>query len=476
MFKRILISLLSVLIVLISITGVFRYFVNICNDYLLPEKGRVTAADIAGAESKTVDYFFATEHQSIGVIGKNLKDNRLYYVFYANDGKVLAGGNFGKSIEDCIIHDIRVVDNTVNVLCLNDGVSVMYSIDFSQKNAGNAVKLAEKISFTPNLGNDTLSKLLLPDSNGEYILAAGTQKAVLYDTKGQIIRSYAYSTKSVITSGVYHNGELILCGADSASEDGVGFSYGFAEAFDVYGEHKWSEVIYDEVNCVSAVTECQINKDGNLALYGRFYDYSKSDVIMTTLDVRRIDEFKIYGHGCNYYIYTKGMQNDDGDIVRSSVFLAELDIQGIEKEMTVYSALNDYRVPSLAREKSLNKLNNKGEFILTLAQATDSSDDSYYLTVDGTTVEIPCHLSVYYDIDNKGGIYTYIAENSVGVYKMVYFSSVEDFSVAMSKLSRALYFSELLDYVPDILPWILISAVGIILIMAKHKWRNIDAE
>ena len=155
------------------------------------------------------------------------------------------------------------------------------------------------------------------------------------------------------------------------------------------------------------------------------------------------------------------------------------DIYTITGVRYYFSSFGDDNNDGLTPEtplKSLNKLNNKGEFILTLAQATDSSDDSYYLTVDGTTVEIPCHVSVYYDIDNKGGIYTYIAENSVGVYKMVYFSSVEDFSVAMSKLSRALYFSELLDYVPDILPWILISAVGIILIMAKHKWRNIDAE
>ena len=476
MLKRILISFLSVLIVLISITGVFRYFVNICDDYLLPEKGRITATDIAGAENKTVDCFFAAGHKRVGVIGKNFKDNRLYYAFYSDDGKALARGNFGSSITECIIHDIRVVGDAVSVLCLNDGVAELYSVDFSQKNTGGAVKLNEIISFTPNLGKDTLSKLLLPDNNGEFILAAGTQKAILYDIKGKIIRSYSYSAKSVITSGVYYNDELILCGADSASEDGIGFSYGFAEAFDSYGEHKWSKVIYDEVNCVSAVTECQINKEGNLALYGRFYDYSKSDVIMTTLEVQRIDEFKIYGHGSNYYIYTKKIQNDDGEKVQSSVFLAELDAQGMEKEMTVYSALNDYRVPSIAREKSLDKLNDKGEFILTLAQATDLSDDSYYHTVDGATVKIPCNISVFYDMDSKGGIYTYIAENGTGVYKMVYFSSVEEFSKGMSKLSRALYFSELLDFVPDILPWILISAVGVILIMAKHKWRNIDVK
>ena len=41
MLKKILISVLSVLVFLILITGGFRYAVNICNDYLLPEDGSV---------------------------------------------------------------------------------------------------------------------------------------------------------------------------------------------------------------------------------------------------------------------------------------------------------------------------------------------------------------------------------------------------------------------------------------------------
>lgn len=64
MLKKILISVLSVLIFLILITGGFRYAVNICNDYLLPEDGSVTKEKLEAAKNRTVDYLFAVDSAS----------------------------------------------------------------------------------------------------------------------------------------------------------------------------------------------------------------------------------------------------------------------------------------------------------------------------------------------------------------------------------------------------------------------------
>ena len=58
MLKKILISVLSVLVFLILITGGFRYAVNICNDYLLPEDGSVTKEELEAAKNRTVDYLW----------------------------------------------------------------------------------------------------------------------------------------------------------------------------------------------------------------------------------------------------------------------------------------------------------------------------------------------------------------------------------------------------------------------------------
>jgi hypothetical protein len=121
-------------------------------------------------------------------------------------------------------------------------------------------------------------------------------------------------------------------------------------------------------------------------------------------------------------------------------------------------------------------LNNNGEFLLTSAQATASSDGSYFLTINGESVEIPSNVHVVFDVDCSGGVFTYLAENSSGVYKMKYYTDVKAFSKAMNELRRALKISEILDFVPTLLPWILMSAVSIILLIAKHKWRNIDGE
>ena len=66
MLKKILISVLSVLLFLIFITGTFRYAVKICDDYLLPESGIITEQELEDAKNKTVDYLFAVDPESAG--------------------------------------------------------------------------------------------------------------------------------------------------------------------------------------------------------------------------------------------------------------------------------------------------------------------------------------------------------------------------------------------------------------------------
>ena len=94
----------------------------------------------------------------------------------------------------------------------------------------------------------------------------------LYTADGQAVRTYEYEPKNVITCGVLQDGLLILCGAASGEEDGHGFSYGFAEAFSEAGALLWSKKLLNEGEYVSAVMECQIKPNGNLGIYGRYFD------------------------------------------------------------------------------------------------------------------------------------------------------------------------------------------------------------
>ena len=509
MIKRVLISFLSVLIVLILATGVFSYFINICDTYLSPENSSedvtvdymfaidtaasaASAASVASAASATSVASVAsaasadsasseryTASRYVAVVGKNKKTDNYYCNIYSNDGKLLANNTFGADTENCVIHDIRTTSNKIIFLCLEGGMPVLYCADIPSKANSETLKLEATLTLTPALGENaenTILKLLLPDSNGEFIAVSATEKTFLYDINGQLVREYPYSTKNVITSGVYDGETFILCGAASASEDGEGFSFGSVEAFDNSGKSIWNKDVYRETNCVSAVTECQFDNDGNLLLYGSFYDYSKSDLVMTTLDEGTIDDFKIYGHGNNYHIYTPDDVIDEDGFARTSVFIAKLDMAGNEKNVNVYSVLNDYRVPSISQEKSLNKLNAAGEFVLTSAQAASLSADTYFLTIDGVKVEIPCNIQVIYDVDNSGGIFAYLAESSVKGYNIKYFKSAAEFSKGMEELGKALSISRILDYAPTVLPWGLICVVAIILLVAKHKWRNVDCE
>ena len=144
--------------------------------------------------------------------------------------------------------------------------------------------------------------------------------------------------------------------------------------------------------------DCQMKPNGNIGIYGRYFDYSESDFILTSLEPERYDDFKIYGNGIDYYIYTTKIRNDEGGAVQSSAFLAELDPQGSEVDLKVYSALNDYRVPSIAQTGSLNKMDEDGNFLLTIAQAKTAESDEYYLSMGGTSAIIPNYLNILYDL------------------------------------------------------------------------------
>ena len=288
-----MISLLSVLIILILVTGVFRYFVGVCDDYLLHESGFVDEEAVKDGLNRTVDYVFTLETpvgefeakravekkgDSISVvIGRALKDRRYYYNVFNTEGRIIAKGKFGKDINICKIHDIRVAAQGVYILCEYGEDICLYLIDVLNYKQGGGLKVKEILDFIPDVADDKILKLLLPDNAGNHIVVACAQSAVLYSLKGEPLKKYNYSPKSIITSGVYSKDKLVLCGANSVSEDGVGFSYGFAEAYGADCELLWSKRVYDESNCISAVMECQINNDGQLALYGRFYDYNKSD-------------------------------------------------------------------------------------------------------------------------------------------------------------------------------------------------------
>lgn len=484
MLRKILFSFLFVLILLISITLVFRYFVNVCDDYLLPENGVFRENVVEDAKNKTIDYLFAVEPENSGnfpekaeysaVIGRLKTENQYYYTIYNRNGSIAGKGKLPYPADECNIHDIRTTENKISILCEENGNGTLFEINISGNSSDSEAEISKICTFSTGLRNGKFLKMILPDTSGSFFLVAGTHCAALYNRAGDLIRMYEYDgQKSIVTSAVLTDDEVLyICGAMSSSEDGQVFSNGFAEAFDMYGKSMWVKQFLSDMNYISAVMECQISS-GNLAVYGRYFDYSKSEVIMTILNNKRFEEFTIYGHGVDYYIYTTDPGHEDGAAVQASLFMSVLDKDGSEMEMTVYSSLNDFRVPSLSQEGSLNKLNAKGEFMLTSAHSKVVPGSEYYLTIDGRTLSVPGNISVLYDMDNSSGIYVYLAESANGVYKMKYFPSIDDFSSGLDELKKALRVSSVLDKIPDVLPWFFIATVGIIFLKAKNSWRVI---
>ena len=498
MLKKILISVLSVLLVMIVATGVFRFAVDICEDYLLPAGGRSTEHETAG--DKTVEYLFAVDaagqaaaaspaaqssYSSGGsgvyaasaaycaVIGRSAKEDSYYYTIYDIEGLRKASGTFGGPAGQCVIQDIRTGKDEIRILCEENGLCVSYSISLSGRVDGGAMKIHKKAEFDPRREGETLLKLLLPDENMDYIVAAGNNSAVLYSADGHAVATYAYAQpKTLVTSGVFYDSVLVLCGAASAEDDGHGFSYGAAEAFAADGTSLWNKKILNKADSISSAMECQIKPNGNIAIYGRFFDYSQSDVILNSMETDQFEDFKLFGNGSNYYIYTKKIRNDEGGNVQSSAFITELTPEGGEVSMNVYSALNDFRVPSISQERSLNKMNRTGEFVLTLAQANPADSATYLLNIGGKTTRIPVYIKVLFDVDSSGGLYAYLAENGTDVYRMKYFQSIDDFTKGMHRLRTAMRMKGVLDRVPAAFPWIVVCTVGVILLVAKHYWRS----
>ena len=152
MLKRILISILSVLIILIMITGVFHYFVKVCDEYLLPENGAVDYDAVDDAENRTVEYVFSFdaptgEFSSKGttssvcsklvvVIGRINTERRYYYNIFNSEEKIVAKGKFGEDTKTCIIRDIRVSSNGINILCENEDRITVYNIASFDNSSG----------------------------------------------------------------------------------------------------------------------------------------------------------------------------------------------------------------------------------------------------------------------------------------------------------------------------------------------------
>lgn len=499
MLKKVLICVFSVLLVLILITGALRFAVNICDAYLVSDSSAATEENIRNAKNRTVEYLFAVDPAGSSVssptsplrssysgssgfsstpaayavvIGTLVNEDKYYYTIYSKSGEKKAYGEFGESTENCTIQDIRTNQNEINILCEENARCVLYTISLSERVGGGSMKIEKKLEFNPYMDIENVTKMLLPDDKMEYIIAAGVSSAVLYNVSGQAIQTYYYEPKNLVTSGIYHDSTLVLCGAVSSEADGSGFSYGFAEAFSEDGQSQWFKKLFNKGDYISAAMECQLKPNGDILIYGRYFDYSESDFVMTSLDVDRYDDLKIYGNGSDYFIYTQKIKNDEGGAVQSSAFIAELGMQqGNEINMKAYSALNDYKVPSISQEGSLNKLNKNGDFILTLAYTQVPDKGKYFLNIDGTHITVPNNIKVFFDVDSNGGIYVYIAENGTGIYKMKYFDSINGFASGMKKLSKALTVSHYIDRLPVILPWFLISVAGVILLAAKHYWR-----
>ena len=120
MLKKILISVLSVLLFLIFITGTFRYAVKICDDYLLPESAARSSYGSKGSGMPP------SKSEYCVVIGTLLKEDKYYYSIYDTSGMRKAYEKFGTSLETCTIQDIRAGSDENYILCEKNGLSVLY--------------------------------------------------------------------------------------------------------------------------------------------------------------------------------------------------------------------------------------------------------------------------------------------------------------------------------------------------------------
>lgn len=480
MLKKILISVLAVLLIMIVIAGGLRYYVKICGEYMLPESGVISDADREAARGKRPEYIFALEDydaasqkQSLGlsaVIGTYTDKQGAYFVIYNIEGKELSHGDFGTGSEDFTVCDIRNSSSEIDVLCIEDGAYKLYSIAVP---SSGIARTSVKAEISKSEYDIKISDMFLPDGEMQYIALVSDSSLILYDTENKNTKNtYGFSTKSVISSAIYNDDMLIICGADSDDTETNNFSYGFAEAYSDDGELIWTVKLLNRRDLVSAAMECQMLPSGNIGIYGRYFDYSESDVILSSLAPEKYEEFKMYGHGSDYYIYTGSVMRDTGESVQSSAFITEISTDGKEIDTKVYSALNDFRVPSILQSGALNKLDSDGNFMLTIARAAAETSATYHITIEDTSVEIPSDIRVIYSIDHSGGIYAYMAESADNIYLMKYFHSAKEFAAGMSELRTALGVSRAADKLPAAMMWFALLSSSVIIIAAKNRWRR----
>ncbi len=472
MLKKILISTLSVIIIMIIITGFIGHYVNTVNDYLTPDSG----LSYDGLEP---EYLFALEDRShtdpgrmSAVISSSENENGSHLFIYTKEGKEIFHGRIGDKADDFTIRDIRNSADRICILCEEDGTVKLYSVSVTGSSA--AVSVAAELD--PGVYEQELPEYngaFIPDTDMRYIALTGGTSAVLYDTQNEHIKNiFTYEKKQIISGAVLTDDMFVIIGAYSEDRETNNFSRGFAEAFSNSGELLWSRDLFDHRNCVSAAMEIQQAPDGSIEIYGRYFDYSESDIILSSLAPDRFDELRLYGHGADYYIYTGSSLRDTGESVQSSAFITELDPDGNETETRVYSALNDFRVPSILNEKSLDKLDKDGKFRLAISRAAYPTSKVYYLTVDDVSVEIPSDVKVLYTQDKSGGIYAYMTESSGCRYKMKYFTSAADFSENMTKLRSAMTFASAADKLPEAMLWFALLSLSAVVTAAKNSWRN----
>lgn len=479
MAKKILISVLSVILIMIIIIGGFRYFVKISADYMVPAGG-ITESDRKLAKERQPEYVFALEDygaesgkQGSGMsalIGNFTNKPGIYFDIYDKEGIAVSHGEIGRDSENFKIFDIRNSADEIDVLCSEDGVYKLYKIAVP---ANGIARTSVKAELTAADYGSGISNMFLPDGKMQYIALTGESSLTLYDTeKREVKNKYSFESKSIISGVIYENGTLVLCGADSDDTETNKFSYGFAEAYSDGGELLWTAKLLNRRNCVSAAMECQILPNGNIGIYGRYFDYSESDIILSYLPPERYDELKLFGHGSDHYIYTGSMFLNIGENVQSSAFISEINMDGEIVETQVYSALNDFRVPSILQTGALNKLNSNGKFMLTIARAADEASSTYHLTIGDTSVEVPSDINVLYSEDQNGGIYVHMAESSENIYVMKYFTSAKDFAEGMAELRTAIRVSKAADNLPKAMMWFALLSASVIVIAAKNRWRK----
>ena len=469
MIKRTLISFILILIVMITIMIGFSHYVDIKDHFFIADEATINS------ELQTVDYIFdfkgkATDSKPSEyciIMGKYNEKDCYYYTVFSKEGKKIAEGGFGGSLSSCIIHDIRTSKDGIYVLCEENNYASLYFIDMSNDKS---INMSEKLNFNMLVGEEKAIKLLLPDENCDYIVAAGNTSANLYGVDGALVKQYQYTEKSIISCGIYKDDVLILCGAESEFSDIFYFNIAFVEIFNENCESVLYKNLYTKSGCISSAMECQFTEENHLKIFGRYFDYSNANVKMSSLEVNQYNEFGLFGHGADYYIYDNTPMNG-ANIVQSSVFISEIDLQGNEINVQLYSSVNDYRVPSLAQQMSIDKMDKDSSFVLTLARVSPEKD-SYFLSANEEVAEIPLNIILYYDLDSSGGVYACVKDIDSEMYNIKYFKSFSEIEANMRELEKAMYFAELFD---TAFPIMMVSGaclMGFVLLIAKHKWRG----